>query len=148
MSSRLLTCRRFGSAMVALVAAASSVAAGQLLMQKLERVVVVDDTPVFLMPDATRIPLRTLVGGSTLEVFSAEGPWLRVRFQDTQFGLRVGYVESTRVQRESAPVDVQPSTQATPPVATEGEGGKGASKDRSRADDTREASGRKRKKGR
>lgn len=108
MSSRHFGCRRIGFVVVAVLAMASSLSAGQLLLQKLEQVAVVDDTPVFLMPDATRVPLRTLPRNSGLEVFSAEGSWLRVRFRDTQYGQRVGYIEARHVQREAPTADVKP----------------------------------------
>lgn len=118
MSSTVPAGRRLGYVLLALLATVWSASAGQLLLQKLQHVVVADDTPIFLMPDATRIPLRTLPSGSSLEVFSAEGSWLRVRFRDAQFGQRVGFIESKHVKQAQRAVDVKPDAPAELSIPT------------------------------
>jgi hypothetical protein len=56
------------------------------------------NAPVYLLPDARRIPLRMLEVREYLRVRKNEGEWLRVDFQDLQFGLRTGYIEARFVQ--------------------------------------------------
>ncbi len=54
--------------------------------------------PIYLLPDVTRIPLRTLEVREYLRVRKNEGAWIRVDFQDVQFGLRTGYIQARFVQ--------------------------------------------------
>jgi hypothetical protein len=54
--------------------------------------------PIYVVPDASRVPLRLAAVNTVLRVRSEEGPWLQVEFQDPQFGRRVGYVETQRVR--------------------------------------------------
>jgi len=53
---------------------------------------ITERAPVFLLPDATRKPLRMLEPGTSLRVLQETGDWVRVEFQDPQFGPRQGYV--------------------------------------------------------
>ena len=62
---------------------------------------VVADAPIFVAPGAQQ-PLRVAASGTVLEILQTQGTWLNVRFQDPQFGPRVGYVEAKLV-RQSAP---------------------------------------------
>jgi len=55
---------------------------------------IVGTAPVYLLPDAQRIPLRQLAEGTTVRVLARDGDWVRVEFSDPQYGPRVGYVES------------------------------------------------------
>jgi hypothetical protein len=73
-----------------------------------QRTLVVEDAPIYLLPDITRQPLRTAARGTVLEVLSIEEGWVQVRFQDPQFGLRVGYIESRFLERttEQTPADL------------------------------------------
>jgi len=81
---------------------------------------VVDNAPIFIKPGA-QTPLRVAAPGTILEILGVEGAWLNVRFQDPQFGTRVGYVEAQLVQRGATapaliPVDLsvqQPKRAAT-----------------------------------
>ena len=57
-----------------------------------------DRTPVYLLPDATRTPLRELAKGTSVRVLERAGDWLRIEFPDPQFGPRVGYVLSRFVE--------------------------------------------------
>jgi opacity protein-like surface antigen len=57
------------------------------------------EAPVFLLPDTTRTPLRVLPAGTSVSVLEESDGWLRVEFQDAQFGPRVGYVQSKFVNR-------------------------------------------------
>jgi hypothetical protein len=50
--------------------------------------------PVFVLPDARRVPLRIGPAGLALKVLSVEGDWYQVEFSDPQWGLRVGYVQT------------------------------------------------------
>ncbi len=47
---------------------------------------------IFVVPDATRTPLRVLEAGTRIKVLEATEEWLKVEFRDPQWGPRVGYV--------------------------------------------------------
>ncbi|HXW06366.1 MAG TPA: hypothetical protein VD833_14100 [Vicinamibacterales bacterium] len=85
------------------------------------RAIVTEAAPIYLVPDSTRTPLRTVPVGTSLELLGREGDWYRVAFQDPQFGRRVGYVAASRVRLERVesavpdPATVGPGT-AQPPV--------------------------------
>jgi hypothetical protein len=77
--------------------------------------IVTQDAPIYVLPDARRQPLRTAAPSTRLRVVEEQGEWLRVEFQDPQFGKRVGYIESKYVQisrPELQPMDlsVRPTT--------------------------------------
>ena len=59
---------------------------------------IVERAPVFLLPDATRKPLRMLEPGTTLRILQQTDEWVRVEFQDSQFGPRQGYVQRKYVR--------------------------------------------------
>jgi hypothetical protein len=69
--------------------------------------VVTTAAPVFLLPDATRIPLRILEARESLRVRKHLGEWLAVDFEDLQFGLRTGYIETRFVRLISVERDGQ-----------------------------------------
>jgi hypothetical protein len=56
--------------------------------------VVTANAPIFLVPDAGRQPLRVAKEGSHLRLLGQERGWANVQFNDPQFGVRTGYVES------------------------------------------------------
>jgi len=60
--------------------------------------VVAEKAPVFLLPDTSRVPLRTLEPGTVLRILESTGDWLRVEFPDRQFGPRQGYIERKYVR--------------------------------------------------
>jgi opacity protein-like surface antigen len=74
---------------------------------EVSRGVVLQDAPIFLMPDASRTPLRVAAAGTNLEVLGTENGWLNVRFQDPQLGPRVGYIE-TKAVRQETPAHLRP----------------------------------------
>ena len=47
---------------------------------------------IFVVPDATRAPIRVLEPGTRIKVLDATEEWLKVEFRDPQWGPRVGYV--------------------------------------------------------
>jgi hypothetical protein len=57
--------------------------------------IVLAAAPIYVYPDSARTPLRTAAADTRLRVVEerADG-WVRVEFQDPQYGRRVGYVES------------------------------------------------------
>jgi opacity protein-like surface antigen len=59
---------------------------------------IVEAAPVFLLPDATRTPLRTLPPNTAVTVLEEKPDWIRIRFNDPQYGQRVGYVQRKFVQ--------------------------------------------------
>jgi hypothetical protein len=62
-------------------------------------VVTTVETPVFLLPNPERVPLRRLAPGVRLKVIEDGDDWIRVEFLDGQFGVRVGYVQRRNVRR-------------------------------------------------
>jgi len=80
------------------------------------------EAPIFLLPDPTRTPLRTLPPGLPLALLDRKGDWLQVTFEDARFGRRTGWIESRFVRiREAepqAPPPGPPATAARPPAGT------------------------------
>jgi hypothetical protein len=72
--------------------------------------VVIAAAPIFLLPDASREPLRVAKEGSALRAIERSGEWYNVEFQDPEYGRRVGYIQAKYVQvpatRGLEPVDV------------------------------------------
>lgn len=66
--------------------------------------------PIYLLPDADRIPLRTAAPNTRLRVLEeAPDGWVKVEFRDPQFGVRTGYIEARhlRIHRpELEPIDL------------------------------------------
>lgn len=82
--------------------------------------VVTQPAPIYLAPDASRQPLRVARDGSRLRVVEQSNGWFTVQFQDPQFGLRTGYVESryVRVEPSAALQPMDLSVAESPRVAT------------------------------
>jgi hypothetical protein len=61
--------------------------------------IVTTTAPIFVLPDSNRAPLRTAAVNTRLQVLEEkpEG-WVRVEFQDPQFGKRVGFIEARYVK--------------------------------------------------
>jgi hypothetical protein len=79
--------------------------------------VVVTAAPIYIEPDASRVPLRTAAVNTTLQVVEDRGDWLKVEFQDPQYGRSVGFVQTNKIRvvhPERGPMDlsVAPSTPA------------------------------------
>ena len=55
-------------------------------------------TPVFVLPDATRVPLRVFEPNTRLKVMRQNGPWLRIEFQHPRYGRSEGYIETKNVR--------------------------------------------------
>jgi hypothetical protein len=55
-------------------------------------------TPVFVLPDATRTPLRVFEPNTRVKVMRQNGPWLRVEFQHPRYGRSEGYIETKNVR--------------------------------------------------
>ena len=55
-------------------------------------------TPIYVLPDATRIPLRVFEPNTRLKVMRQNGPWLRVEFQHPRYGRSEGYIETKNVR--------------------------------------------------
>jgi hypothetical protein len=70
------------------------------------RVSVTAPAPIYVLPDAKLVPLRTAAVGSALNVQRVEGEWYRVEFQDPQYGRRVGYIEKRYVADQQAALDL------------------------------------------
>ncbi|MCA1560524.1 MAG: hypothetical protein LC753_06640 [Acidobacteria bacterium] len=60
--------------------------------------VTLDATPVFVLPDATRVPLHVFPANTRFKVVREQGPWVRVEFQHPRWGRSEGFVELTKVR--------------------------------------------------
>jgi opacity protein-like surface antigen len=54
---------------------------------------VTESAPVFLLPDATRTPLRTLPAGMVVSVREVRDDWVQITFNDGILGSRTGWIE-------------------------------------------------------
>ena len=90
---------------------------GPVPAQAQEAVVTVN-APIFLLPDASRIPLRVAAAGTRVRVLDEQPEgWVKVEFTDPQFGPRVGFVETkfVKIERpELAPMDLSIKKEAPP----------------------------------
>ena len=71
------------------------------------------DSPIFVRPDAAREPVRVAKVGSRLNLMEQDGEWCLVEFQDPQYGLRRGYVQTQFLKIEAAqlrPLDLSVPT--------------------------------------
>jgi hypothetical protein len=66
---------------------------------------VMSAAPVFLFPDANRVPLATLRDGCLLRIVGAEGEWYRVEFEQDSLGRRTGFVSRTAVRVDGVVAD-------------------------------------------
>ena len=57
--------------------------------------------PVFIYPQELPTPLATLNAGTTVPVVESTPSWFLVRFNDTRWGPRVGYVHCAKVRDSS-----------------------------------------------
>jgi hypothetical protein len=96
-------------------------AQAQPVAKRLYAVAVVP-APVFVLPDASRTPLRTLSPGTRVKVLQDRGDWYRVEFADPAWGPRVGYVQRKHVELAEPDVDadtpaIQPPSRPAAPAA-------------------------------
>lgn len=114
------TMRAFVAAAVA--SCTVSTASGQSAAERL-LVAVTTETPLLLVADASREPLRKLPAGTILVFLGDETGWYRVEYQDLTYGRRVGYVQmkdvlllDTRPDSRQPTVERQVPTAAAPPL--------------------------------
>jgi opacity protein-like surface antigen len=73
-------------------------AVAQTRLQVPSRAVVIADAPIFVLPDDSRVPLQVVKAGTILTATEApDNIWLRVEFQDPQYGRRIGYIQARYV---------------------------------------------------
>ena len=65
-------------------------------------VVVIVETPLLLLPDASREPLRMLEAGTVLRFLDEDAGWFHTEYQDFHYGRRVGDVQ----KRDAVAVEV------------------------------------------
>jgi opacity protein-like surface antigen len=75
-------------------------------------------SPVYLLPDATRTPLRTLPVGVAVTILQRQGDWLQVTFEDAQLGRRTAWIEAKAVRIR--PASAEPMPEPPDPPATPG----------------------------
>lgn len=89
-------------------------------------VVMTTSAPVYLRPDTTRVPLRTLAAGTAATAEQVQDGWVRITFSDPQYGPRTGWVERRAIKvtdtapssaptRRGQPPDAGPATRPTAP---------------------------------
>ncbi len=97
-----------------------------LCQTALSRAVIVGETPVYVLPDASRTPLRTLKDGTSVNVVETHDQWFLVEFPDPLYQHRLGYVLKEHVRMLTpAPATGAQQPQKTPP-ATTAKGGPGS----------------------
>ncbi len=77
-------------------------------------VVVIVETPLLLLPDADREPLRMLEAGTVLRFLDEETDWFHAEFQDFHYGRRVGYVQ----KKDAVAVEVSAKAVDAPRTST------------------------------
>lgn len=72
--------------------------------------------PVYLLPDATRTPLREVPVGMALTILQRKGDWLQVTFEDGQLGHRTAWIEAkaVRIRPASAEPAIDPPGAPSP----------------------------------
>jgi hypothetical protein len=55
--------------------------------------VILERAPVYVLPDASRTPLRTLEAGTRIRVLQQQGDWDQIEFPDIQWGPRIGWIQ-------------------------------------------------------
>ena len=90
--------KNFSAVVAAVVALFGLFGSSQVAAAEDRLAVLTIAAPIYLLPDEARIPLRVLEAREYVRVRKSEGEWLRVDFQDPQFGLRTGYIKTTFVQ--------------------------------------------------
>lgn len=53
---------------------------------------ILSSAPVFLRPDETLQPLRTLSTGTSVKILQEDRDWIRIEFPDSLLGPRIGYI--------------------------------------------------------
>jgi opacity protein-like surface antigen len=73
---------------------------------------VTEPAPVYLLPDATRTPLRTLPSGTVVTVGEIREDWVQITFNDGILGSRTGWIErrflTIRERAETPPAVTMP----------------------------------------
>jgi hypothetical protein len=72
--------------------------------------------PVYVLPDANRVPLATLPAGTAVEVLSKQGIWYQIVFYDVQLGNRTAYALAASVRVDPPPPARPPSRAPVPPA--------------------------------
>jgi len=65
----------------------------QVVNERSPEAVILESAPVYLYPDASRIPLRILEVGTRITILQQNGDWQEIQFPDRQLGPRVGWVQ-------------------------------------------------------
>lgn len=84
---------------------------------RVDQAVVNVAAPVFLLPDATRTPLRTLNPGTQVRIAELRDGWVQVTFNDPVLGQRVGWMERRAVTlaKPTLPPEPPPAVGAQAP---------------------------------
>jgi len=73
-----------------------------------------NQAPMFLLPDAQRTPLVILPVDTVVRVVQREGDWYRVVYHDAFLGDRTGYVQAANIRVESGTVLSSPDAGPSP----------------------------------
>lgn len=113
----------FSTALVAaalLVTTPARAAAQAPVSAGLQQARINEAAPVYLLPDATRTPLRTLPPGVSASVERVQGEWVQITFNDAQLGRRTGWIQLKYVTLSAAPPPSPPTV--APSTAKPGAG--------------------------
>jgi opacity protein-like surface antigen len=60
--------------------------------------VILEAAPVYIHPDASRMPLKILEVGTRIRILQRRGDWQEIQFPDRQWGPRVGWIQTRFVR--------------------------------------------------
>jgi hypothetical protein len=72
--------------------------------------------PVYLLPDATRTPLKTLIAGTFVRIGEIRGDWIQITFSDGVLGERTGWMERKYLIIGPATESDRPDTRPEPAI--------------------------------
>ena len=84
---------------------------------------VLESAPIFDVPDPSHQPMRVAKEGSRLRVVGQTAEWCTVQFQDPQFGVRTGYVQTRFVRLEARPQQSEPVDVSMPAFSNQARNG-------------------------
>jgi len=79
-------------------AAADARAEAQAATEPRSEGVILEAAPVYIYPDASRIPLKILEIGTRIRLLQQRGDWQEIQFPDRQLGPRTGWIQKRFVR--------------------------------------------------
>jgi hypothetical protein len=60
--------------------------------------IILEAAPVYIQPDAGRMPLKILEAGTRVKLLQQKGDWQEIQFPDRQWGPRIGWIQKRFVR--------------------------------------------------